>query len=222
MPTPFRVKMPAATSIVARSHPDHIIGVDNELPWHLRTDLQHFKKQTAGHAIIMGRKTFESLGKPLPNRLNIVLTRQKFDDYGNVRWAKNPETALLLADVHTICSLQSKFYVIGGEVIFREFNKYINQFWLTDVNTGPINGDAKFDYEFLPAEWRIREEREFPATEHDDYSFRITHYIRKKFEHRRRSKEEFMPTNPEVLDRLDEWVEIVGNVEQALDQPNLF
>ena len=205
MPTPQRVKMPSATSIVARSHPDHIIGVDNALPWHLRTDLQHFKKLTAGHAVIMGRRTFESLGRPLPNRLNIVLTRQTIEDYDNVKWAKDPETALLLADVHSIYTLQPEFFVIGGEVIFGEFQKYINQFWLTDVYTGPMNGDAKFDYDFSPAEWRTREEREFPPGEHDDYAFRITHHIRRKFEHRVRSKEEFMPTSSHILDRLDEW-----------------
>ncbi|QDZ10868.1 dihydrofolate reductase [Devosia ginsengisoli] len=226
MPTPPRVKMPSATSIVARSHPDHIIGVDNTLPWHLRTDLQHFKKLTAGHAVIMGRRTFESLGRPLPNRLNIVLSRQIFDDCANVKWAKDPETALLLADVHSIFTLQPEFFIIGGEVIFGEFQKYINQFWLTDVYTGHMNGDAKFDYTFLPSEWRTREEREFPSGEHDDFSFRITHYARRKFEHRMRSKEEFMPTSSHIIDRLEEWSEFIesqpADDDALADHPTLF
>jgi len=165
----------------------------------------------------MGRKTFESLGRPLPNRLNIVLTRQGFEDYENVRWARNPETALLIADVHTICALQPEFFVIGGEVIFKEFHKYINQFWLTEVNTGPINGDAKFDYDFPISEWRTREETEYPAGDHDDYSFRITHYVRRKFEHRVRSKDEFMPNSPEVLNKIDEWHLMIEAVARETD-----
>lgn len=174
----------------------------------------------------MGRRTFESLGRPLPNRLNIVLTRQTLEDYDNVKWAKDPETALLLADVHSIFTLQPEFFVIGGEVIFGEFQKYINQFWLTDVYTGPMNGDAKFDYAFLPAEWRTPEEREHPAGEHDDFAFRITHYVRRKFEHRMRSKEEFMPTSAHVIDRLDEWSAFIESQppqeDARSDHPTLF
>eukprot|EP01035_Chromulina_nebulosa_P065198 gene65198-89207_t len=69
--------MPSIASVVARSYPDHIIRIDNSLPWHLKTDLRLFKQRTQGHAVIMGRKTFESIGKPLPNRTNIILSRSE-------------------------------------------------------------------------------------------------------------------------------------------------
>ena len=148
-----RIKMPGATSIVARSYPDKIIGIDNELPWHLGTDLRLFKRRTIGHAIIMGRKTFESIGKPLPKRLNIVLSRESMQDSEHLKWAKDPETALLLADIFSICSLKKEFFVIGGEKIYDVFFDYINKIYLTDVFCKNINGDAKFDYEFSNDVW---------------------------------------------------------------------
>ena len=176
--------MPSATSLVARSYPDQIIGVDNALPWHLGTDLKHFKERTQHHAVIMGRKTFESIGRPLPNRLSIVLSRQNVADTGSVRWAPNPETALLLADQYSVINLKNEFYVIGGEEIYSIFDKYINVVYLTDVNTGRINGDAKFTKEFRSPEWIYRYEREFPSSEINDYSFRISCIIRRRPFHR--------------------------------------
>lgn len=198
--------MPSATSIVARSYPDHIIGVDNRLPWHLRTDLKMFKSRTLGHAIIMGRRTFESLGKPLPGRLNIVLSRDEFPESKNVKWAKDVSTALLIADIYTICNGNKQFFVIGGDRIYREFLGIINKVWLTDVYSGRINGDAKFDYEFTPAEWWSPYEREYPAGEGDDFAFRVTCWIRKKPLHRERSVEEFLGSDSDVLDQLDRWL----------------
>ena len=187
--------MPSAVSVVARSYPDRIIGVENRLPWHLGTDLKHFKALTQDHVIIMGRKTFESLGRPLPNRINIVLSREKIEDRANLFWVQNPETALLLADFHSICKGKKQFFVIGGEGIYSLFNKYINKVFLTDVNSGPINGDAKFDYDFPNSEWYYKFEREFQKSEIDDYSFRISYIVRRKPEHRKRMISEFRETN---------------------------
>ena len=188
--------MPSAVSVVARSFPDRIIGIENRLPWHLGTDLKHFKALTLDHAIIMGRKTFESLGKPLPKRVNIVLSREQVSDTVNVKWARDIETALLLADYYTICRGKSQFFVIGGEKIYGEFEKYINKIFLTDVNTGPINGDAKFDFDFSPSEWYFKFEKEFPRTEVDDFSFRISYLVRRRAEHRERFITEFKKSNP--------------------------
>ncbi|TXH82348.1 MAG: dihydrofolate reductase [Rhizobium sp.] len=187
--------MPSAVSVVARSYPDRIIGVENRLPWHLGTDLKHFKALTQDHVIIMGRKTFESLGRPLPNRINIVLSREKIEDRANLFWVQNLETALLLADFHSICKGKKQFFVIGGEGIYSLFNKYINKVFLTDVNSGPINGDAKFDFDFPNSEWYYKFEREFQKSEIDDYSFRISYIVRRKPEHRKRMISEFRETN---------------------------
>lgn len=205
--TPKRIPMPSATSIVARSYPDHIIGVDNRLPWHLRTDLKMFKARTSGHAIIMGRRTFESLGRPLPNRLNIVLSREEFPESKNVRWARDVSTALLIADIYAICNMQRQFFVIGGDRIYREFLGLINKIWLTDVFSGRINGDAKFDYEFTPAEWWSPYERDFQPAEGDDFPFRVTCWIRKKPHHRERSVDDFLSVDHDVVSALDDWME---------------
>jgi len=188
--------MPSAVSVVARSYPDRIIGIDNKLPWHLGTDLKNFKSLTQGHAIIMGRKTFESLGRPLPKRINIVLSRDKIADTENVKWAQDPETALLLADFYSICMSNKQFFVIGGEHIYALFDKFINKIFLTDVNTGPINGDAKFDFEFKSDEWFFKYEKEFSKSAIDDYSFRISYLVRRRNEHRERFITEFKRSNP--------------------------
>ncbi|MFP5078216.1 dihydrofolate reductase [Rhizobium sp. YIM 134829] len=197
--------MPSAVSVVARSYPDRIIGIENRLPWHLGTDLKNFKNLTQGHAIIMGRKTFESLGRPLPNRINIVLSRDEVPDTKNVKWVRDVPTALLVADFHSICMSRKQFFVIGGEKIYSLFSEYINKIFLTDVFTGPINGDAKFDFDFPVSDWFCRYEREFPRSEVDDYAFRISYFDRRRFEHRQRMIDEFKRSNP--LYELD-WAQL--------------
>ncbi|MGB3832821.1 MAG: dihydrofolate reductase [Mesorhizobium sp.] len=196
----LKIRLPSATSLVARSYPDRIIGVENSLPWHLGTDLKHFKFRTQGHAVIMGRKTFESIGRPLPNRRNIVLSRQAIDESSGILWARDPETALLLADQYSIINLKKEFFVIGGEEIYNLFHKYINVVFLTDVNCGPINGDAKFDKDFDKREWWYRFEKEFPKTDIDDFSFRISCIVRRKIFHRFASRNEFSESDKGLWD----------------------
>lgn len=205
-----KVRVPSASYIVARSFPDRIIGVENALPWHLRTDMQHFKQRTSNHVILMGRKTFESLGRPLPNRVNVVLSRTAIADTENLVWAQSPETALLLAEAYTICKSLPEFFIIGGENIYNLFFPYVNEAWVTDVFTGPINGDAKFDFNFPVEEWRTKEEMEFPSSEHDDWPFRISHFIRIKKLHRQRMRDEFMKVDIDVMRHLDDWQERFG------------
>lgn len=195
--------MPSATSIVARSYPDKIIGIENRLPWHLRTDLQLFRQRTQNHAVIMGRKTFESIGKPLPNRVNIILSRSPISVQApNVRWAGDPETALLLADIASIYLGTTEFFVIGGEQIYEIFARFINQVFVTDVFCGPINGDAKFETDFEAgargphSEWKRGAEDEYKKSEHDEFPFRVTRYERRKPYHRYKSREEFMGREP--------------------------
>lgn len=220
-----RVRMPSATSIVARSYPDNIIGVENRLPWHLRTDLQHFKSRTSGHAIIMGRKTFESLGsRPLPNRTNIVLSRTEIlSNSPLVKWAKDPETALLLADISSIFYGKFEFFVIGGEQIYNLFERYINQVFLTQVFCGPINGDAKFETDFekeavgSKSAWKHGFEEEYPKTDYDEYPFRITRYERRKPHHRYKSKEEFMGRVPDF----DKFFDLYETKIAAVDKDSI-
>lgn len=217
-----RAKMPSAVSVVARSYPDRIIGIDNKLPWHLGTDLKNFKSLTQGHAIIMGRKTFESLGRPLPNRVNIVLSRDDVADTQNVKWARDPETALLLADFYSICMDKKQFFVIGGERIYSIFDRYINKLFLTDVFSGPINGDAKFDFEFPTDEWYYRYEKEFPKSDIDDFPFRISYIVRRKQVHRERMMTEFMHRDPRFESNWQKYAEDAEpNSEGAVEAAQL-
>lgn len=192
-PKANRVRMPSATAVVARSYPDKIIGVDNDLPWRLSTDLRQFKRRTSGHVVVMGRKTYESIGRPLPNRMNIVLSRKKIPDEKNLLWADDFETALFLADVHSIMMGKKEFFVIGGENIYNVFEEFINKVVLTEVFSGSINGDAKFEFEFRENdEWYNKFEADFPRTEVDQFPFRVTIYMRRKPLHRFRMSRRYV------------------------------
>lgn len=202
--------MPSATSIVARSYPDHVIGIENKLPWHLGTDLRYFRKRTEGHAIIMGRRTFESIGRPLPRRENIVLSRTPVEDIKGVKWAKDIETALLLADVYSICNFQNQFFVIGGERIYGEFREFINKVYLTEVFCR-INGDAKFDWEFDRSEWRYYKEKEFSKSDIDDFPFRITTLVRLKPVHRYETTDRLLKADPQIASFLERYSTMIAS-----------
>ena len=179
---PVRIRLPSISYIIARSRPDNIIGRNNELPWHLRTDLQRFKQITLGHAIIMGRKTYHSIGRPLPGRVNIVLSR--ISEFGQKNsfwhrdetmlvWAENHESALFFADAISISKDRSEFFVIGGSEMYRVFQGLFNKIHLTEVLTGAKlvrdSGDAIFDYKIDNRKWRTLESRNVPAGPNDDY-----------------------------------------------------
>lgn len=204
--------MPSATSIVARSWPDHVIGIENKLPWHLGTDMRVFRNRTEGHAIIMGRKTFESIGRPLPKRESIVLSRSPVADAPNIKWAQNLETALLFADIYSICNMKKQFFVIGGEEIYKIFRNFINKVYLTEVFCR-VNGDAKFDWEFGNESWRYYKEIEYPKSDIDDYNFRITTLVRRKPEHRFETTDRLMRADSEVANFLDRYSEMIEKTE---------
>ncbi len=180
------------------------------MPWHLRTDLQRFKKITSNHAIIMGRKTLESIGRPLPNRLNIVLSRTAgFDQHQslwgkdcNLIWAKDRESALFFADVYTMLHGQDEFFVIGGAEIYKAFHDLFNKIHLTEVLADNIEGDAHFNYSFEAKEWKATQEDELPASENDDYPTRYIVFERKVKRDRRRWSEEFLTDSSEMIEFL--------------------
>ncbi len=219
-----RVRMPSATSIVARSAEDHIIGIENRLPWHLGTDLKLFKEQTSEHAIIMGRKTYESIGRPLPKRLNIVLSRSFIQEQSNLLWASSVETALLLADVYSICNFKKEFFVIGGENVYSLFDRYINRVILTEVNCGRINGDAKFDREFDSREWNLLKERCYHRGEVDDFDFSVKFFARLKPFHRYLSKRSFFEKaaiSEKQWDLFSDYMSALEQLEKILPQEQL-
>jgi dihydrofolate reductase len=141
--------------IVATAH-HNVIGRNNELPWHLPQDLKYFKSVTLGKPIIMGRKTFESIGKPLPGRTNIVITRQKNWSFAGVLVAGSVAEALTMGE--QFCDEQGapaeEIMVIGGAEIYRHALALAYRVYLTSIDVEVEHGDAYFP-ELRLAEWKL-------------------------------------------------------------------
>jgi dihydrofolate reductase len=135
-------------SAIAAMGKNRVIGKNNQLPWHLPADLQHFKQLTIGHPIIMGRKTFESIGKALPHRTNIIMSTNPHFHAANCLTATSIEEVMRLNEVST----SAEIFIIGGEHIFQLWLPYINRVYLTEVDC-EISGDAFFP-ELDKNEWR--------------------------------------------------------------------
>ena len=150
-------KHPAISMIVARSR-NHVIGRDNQMPWKISADLQFFKKVTMGHPVIMGRKTWESIGRPLPGRRNIVVSR-------------NPDLQLTGAEVvnsldAALSSLTEfpRVFVIGGEQLFTEAFPKADRLFITEIEIDVDGGDTFFKVPD-PEQWK--EVERTPASEGD-------------------------------------------------------
>ena len=154
----------------------------------------------------MGRRTLESIGRPLPNRYNIVLSRSDVNIEG-VETVSDVSTAMLLADVYSISNGKKQFFVIGGEQIYDAFDEFINAIYLTEVFCGRINGDAKFDKEFPSAEWHTQFEVDYRKTDFDQFPFRISLLKRRKPQHRRISKDTFLRRGYGSGADFDAWVQ---------------
>lgn len=110
------------------------IGDGGKIPWHLKGDFANFKKITSGHTVVMGRKTFDSIGKPLPNRKNVVLTR-------DMNWAR--EGVEVVHSLEDVFKYQEDIFVLGGEEVYRLLMPYVDKLYVTKVY-GSFSGDAKF------------------------------------------------------------------------------
>jgi len=131
-------------SFVVAASKNNVIGINNKLPWNIPQDLKRFKKITSGNSIIMGRKTFESIGRPLPNRENIVLTR-------NTNWKSDGIT--IFNQIETLKDYLKKNnaaenFVIGGSEIFKIFEPEVEKIYFTLIDKN-YNGDAFFNSELL-------------------------------------------------------------------------
>ncbi|MGE5172605.1 MAG: dihydrofolate reductase [Betaproteobacteria bacterium] len=138
-------------SIIAAMAENRVIGRDNKMPWDLPSDRKRFHAITRGHPIILGRKTFESIGRPLSYRMNIVLTRQK--DY-------HAEGAVIVHDLQsafTACEGADEVFICGGEEIFRETIFLADRIYLTIVHRS-VQGDAYFPD--IPDHLSVTERRE--------------------------------------------------------------
>ena len=124
-------------SIIVAMSSNRVIGVNNTLPWHLSEDLKHFKSLTTDHTIIMGRKTYESIGRPLPNRRNIVISRNSNTSYEGV------EVVHSLEDAFSISTNDKEVFVIGGSNIYEQALSFVDQLYITEIKKSFI-GDAFF------------------------------------------------------------------------------
>ncbi len=123
------------TIVVAISQ-NHVIGKDNQLLWHLPADLKHLKVITTGHTVIMGRKTYDSVGKPLPNRRNIIITRTELAIPGC-------EVVNSIEGAFTLCEIEAEVFILGGAEIYRQAMPLTDRIYLTIVHQD-FNGDSFF------------------------------------------------------------------------------
>ena len=144
-------------SLVVAASENNVIGKDNRLLWHLPNDMKFFKNTTWGMPVIMGRKTFESLGKPLTGRTNIVMTRHKDWTANGTRASANIEEALEAAAETDA----KEVFVIGGGEIFKQVLSQASRVYLTRVHV-KLEGDAFFP-ELPPAEWQLLTQLDFDA-----------------------------------------------------------
>ncbi len=112
---------------------NYAIGHQNQIPWYLPADLKYFKKVTTGHHVIMGRKSFESIGKPLPNRTNVVITRDPFFVATGCTVVHSIEEALALSEANG----ETEAFIIGGGEIYRQSWPYLDRLYLTEVGIEP-------------------------------------------------------------------------------------
>lgn len=152
-------------SIIVAMDRNHVIGKGDSLPWHISSDLKNFKKITMGKPIVMGRKTHESIGRPLPGRENIILTRDKNYQTENCTVLHSMDELL----IH--CKDVDEVMITGGSEIYKITLNKASKIYLTEVHT-EINGDIFFP-EFDRCEWKEVSREDYNADEKNefDYSF---------------------------------------------------
>ena len=165
-------------AIVAMT-PDRVIGADNQIPWYLPADLKYFKKVTLGHPVIMGRKCFESIGRPLPKRTNIVLSRNAFWMATGVARTSTKQEALAVAEEAAENDLA---FVIGGAEIYKLFWEETQVLYLTEVEA-EVEGDVYFP-EIDLGEWKLRSREAHRADGKNEYDYTYFIYDRVHREHR--------------------------------------
>ncbi|WP_027961256.1 dihydrofolate reductase [Halomonas halodenitrificans] len=138
-------------AMIAAMDRNRVIGIDNRMPWHIPEDLKYFKRMTLGKPLVMGRKTFDSIGRPLPGRLNIVVTRDKGFSHDGIRVCHDIAAALTLADQQAIIEGVEEIMVMGGAEVYAQLLPLASRLYLTEVDT-EVAGDARFP-ELDPAEW---------------------------------------------------------------------
>lgn len=148
-------------SLIVAESENRVIGAGGQLPWHLSGDLRRFKRLTLGHTLIMGRKTFDSIGRLLPGRRTIVVTRQAGWSFPGALVAHDLDEALRLVDP------ADETFIVGGAEIYSQALPLVERIYLTRVHAR-IAGDTYFP-ELPPDAWQVVQREHHAAGERDDY-----------------------------------------------------
>lgn len=161
-------------SLIVAYDKNKSIGQENTIPWRLKNDMLRVKELTTNQTIIMGRKTLDSIGKALPNRINRVLTRDKdsLSHYSNIEVYTDDS---ILENIKT-----KKAYIFGGGMIYNKYFDRCDEMFITEVNT-IVEADTKFP-EFDENEWELISREEFSKDENNEFDYVFIHYKRKRKE----------------------------------------
>ncbi len=163
-------------SIIVAHDQQRLIGINNQMPWQMPADLRYFRQQTLGKTVVMGRKTFDSIGKALPERTNIILTHQ-------------PEQAFPVKTIHALADLQhlaktpeEEVMIIGGATVYAATLALVNRLYITEIHhTFPISATDNAAYFPLitPEHWQETARRDFPADDKNPYPYSFTQLNRR-------------------------------------------
>jgi dihydrofolate reductase len=159
-------------ALIAAMDRNRVIGKNQTLPWRLSTDLKRFKSLTLGHPILMGRKTRESIGRSLPGRQNLVLTRQQ------TYTAEGAEVVHSLEEALARCGDAERLFVIGGEAVYAACLPVADRLYLTFVETEVEQGDAWFP-DWDASRFSVETETFVPADEKNQFPCRFVDYVKK-------------------------------------------
>lgn len=157
-------------SIIVAAAENNVIGKDNGLIWHLSADLKRFKALTTGHTVVMGRKTFESIGKALPNRRNIVISRN------HTFRAAGCEVVASIDEALEKVKEEEEVFLIGGVTVYQALWKKADRLYLTRVHTEPV-GDVCIPA-IAPEKWKLMKQIDFEADERNEYAYSFLDYCR--------------------------------------------
>lgn len=158
-------------SFIVAMDENRVIGYKNDMPWHLPNDLQRFKKITTGHTIIMGRKTYESIGRPLPNRTNVILSRDKQYKQSGCKVIHSIE------DIAPYAESEEEVFVIGGETLFEQTFSLVQKMYITIIHHSFPEGDTFFP-SYSEEDWEVVSEEKGKVDAKNKYPH--TFYILKR------------------------------------------
>jgi dihydrofolate reductase len=158
-----------SVSIIVAMSKNRVIGRDNDMPWHLSDDLKNFKKITINNTIIMGRLTYDSIGKPLPERKNIVLSRS----------LKDPKVTVLdnLEEALNVSKNEKEIFIIGGADLYSQTINIANKLYLTSISH-EISGDKYFP-DFDIDQWDVVESYSYKKNDSNSHNFKSEIFIKK-------------------------------------------